>query len=155
MNSETVNLIEQRVIEACAVVPIIKAFGEKIGIEVAKEIVQQTHENASRAYGEACAKERGSNTMADLVEVVSSWAKGGALEEEVTELTETSYIFNVVKCMYANRYRELGMEKFGYCLSCCRDEPFVQGFNPAITFERHQTIMEGALTCDFKFTLKQ
>lgn len=155
MNSETVNLIEQRVIEACALVPVIKAFGEKIGIEAAKEVVQQTHENASRAYGKACAKERGSNLMADLAEVISAWGKGGALEEEILELTETSYVFKVVKCMYADRYRELGMETFGYCLSCCRDEPFALGFNPDIKFERHQTIMEGALYCDFRFTLEQ
>jgi fumarate reductase iron-sulfur subunit len=155
MSSETVNLIEQRVIEACAVVPVVKAFGEKIGIKAAIEVVQQVHENESKTYGEACAKEKGSNLMADLAEVISAWAEGGALEEEILELTETSYVFNVVKCMYANRYRELGVETFGYCLSCCRDEPFVQGFNPDIKFERHRTIMEGAQYCDFKFTLEQ
>lgn len=154
MTIETLTLIERRVIEACALVPVIKSFGDKIGIEAAKQIIQETHENESRAYGEACAAERNSYRMADLVEVVSSWAKGGALEEEIIEQTDTSYVFKVTQCMYANRYRDLGLDEFGYCLSCCRDEPFSQGFNPDIKFERHQTIMEGAEYCDFKFILE-
>ncbi len=150
-----VDLIEQRVIEACALVPVIKAFGEQIGIDAAKAVVQKTHEELSRNYGEVCAKERGSNSMADLAEIVSDWAKGGALKEEIIELTQSSYVFNVIKCRYAEHYRKLGMEEFGYCLSCCRDEPFAQGFNKKIRFERHQTIMQGALHCDFRFILEQ
>jgi hypothetical protein len=153
MSSKTINLIDQRVIEANALVPVIKAFGKQIGLDAAKALVQKAHENMSRDSGRACAKEKGSNTMADLAEVVSGWAKGGALEEEVIELTDTRYIFNVTRCRYAEKYRELGVTAFGQCLSCCRDEPFAQGFNPDIRFERCQTIMEGAPFCDFKFFL--
>ncbi|MCF8076819.1 MAG: L-2-amino-thiazoline-4-carboxylic acid hydrolase [Desulfotignum sp.] len=47
-------------------------------------------------------------------------------------------------CRYAEKYRELGVAEFGHCLSCCRDEPFAEGFNSKIRFERSQTIMEGA-----------
>lgn len=155
MGENKVNLIEQRVIEASALVPVIQAFSQKIGSDAAKTIVRQTHEKLSRAYGEECAKEKGSNTLADFAQIVSAWGKGGALEEEIIEFTETTYAFNVTKCMYAERYRELGIEAFGYCLSCCRDEPFAQGFNANIKFERHQTIMEGGSHCDFRFTLTQ
>ena len=154
MSKSKVDLIEQRVIEASALVPVIKAFGERVGINAAKTVVQKTHENMSKAYGEACAKEKGSNKIADLVDIVSQWAKGGALEKNLIELTDTTYAFNVTKCMYAERYKELGIETFGYCLSCCRDEPFTQGFNENIKFERHQTIMEGASHCDFRFSLR-
>ncbi|MEX1312877.1 MAG: L-2-amino-thiazoline-4-carboxylic acid hydrolase [Desulfotignum sp.] len=153
MKTNPIHLIDQRVIEASALVPIIQAFGEQIGLEAAKAVVQKVHENMSRDYGRACAREKGSNSMADLAEVISGWARGGALEEEVIELTDTRYIFNVTRCRYAEKYRELGVAEFGYCLSCCRDEPFAQGFNPDIRFERHQTIMEGAPFCDFKFFL--
>ncbi len=150
-----VDLIEQRIIEACALVPVIRAFGEQIGIDAAKAVVQKTHEDLSRKYGEVCAKERGRNSIADLAEIVSGWANGGALKEEIIELTPTSYVFNVTECKYAEHYRNLGMEEFGYCLSCCRDEPFAQGFNKKIKFERHQTIMQGAPHCDFRFILEE
>lgn len=153
MSTDTVNLIDQRVIEANALAPVIKAFGEQIGLDAAKAVVQKTRENMSRNYGRSCAEEKGSNSLADLAEVVSSWAKGGALEKEVIELTDTRYIFNVTRCQYAEKYRKLGVEQFGHCLSCCRDEPFAQGFNPDIRFERSKTIMEGAVYCDFKFFL--
>jgi len=153
METIPIPLIEQRVIEARALVPVIRAFGEQMGLDEAKALVQKAHEDSSRDYGRTCAEEKGSNTMADLAEVVSGWAKGGALEEEVIELTDTRYIFNVTRCRYAEKYRELGVAEFGHCLSCCRDEPFAEGFNPDIRFERRQTIMEGAAFCDFKFFL--
>ena len=153
MTENKISMIEQRVIEARALVPVIKAFGEKIGMDAAKALVQATHEKSSQNYGEACAGERGSNTLADLAEILSQWSRGGALEEEILEQNETTYAFHVTRCLYAERYRELGAEEFGYCLSCCRDEPFVRGFNSNIRFERNQTIMEGAPHCDFRFTL--
>ncbi|WP_024336232.1 L-2-amino-thiazoline-4-carboxylic acid hydrolase [Desulfotignum balticum] len=56
-------------------------------------------------------------------------------------------------CRYAEKYRELGVAEFGHCLSCCRDEPFAEGFNSKIRFERSQTIMEGTPFCDFNFFL--
>ncbi|THB75192.1 MAG: 2-amino-thiazoline-4-carboxylic acid hydrolase [Desulfobacteraceae bacterium] len=149
-----IDLIEQRVIEACALVPVIRAFGEKIGIDAAKALVQKTHEASSHQYGAACAEQLGSNSMADLAQIVRGWANGGALEEEIIELTSRTYAFNVVRCRYAERYHELGLGEFGYCLSCCRDEPFVKGFNKNIRFQRDQTIMEGASHCDFRFTLE-
>jgi len=61
--------------------------------------------------------------------------------------------FNVTRCRYAEKYREMGVAGFGHCLYCYRDEPFAAGFNPGIKFERRQTIMEGAACCDFKFFL--
>lgn len=64
---------------------------------------KMTHENMSRDYGRACAETKGGNTMADPAEVVSGWAKGGALEKEVIALTDTSYIFNVTRCRFARR----------------------------------------------------
>ena len=47
----------------------------------------------------------------------------------------------------------MGLGALGGILSCSRDGTFCKGFNPAITFERSQTIMEGASHCDFRFTL--
>jgi len=38
-------------------------------------------------------------------------------------------------------------------LSCSRDGAFCVGYNPAIAFERTQTIMEGASHCDFRYRL--
>ncbi len=141
MSKEEISLIERRVIEAQTIAPLIIAFGKKVGLEQAKAIVQRNNEEASRDYGHRCAATLGSNTMADLAREVASWGAGGVLEEEVLEHDEKTYAFNVTGCLYAERYEALGVREFGYCLSCCRDNPFVEGFNPKIKFKRTQTIM--------------
>ncbi len=154
MSKEKISLIERRVIEAQTIVPLIIAFGKEMGFEQAKSIVQRNNEEASRDYGRQCAETMCSNTMADLAKEVSSWGEGGVLEEEVLEHNERTYAFNVTRCLYVERYEALGFRKFGYCLSCCRDNPFVEGFNPKIKFKRTQNIMEGAPYCDFRYTLE-
>jgi len=154
MNKEEISLIERRIIEAQTIVPLIIAFGKQVGLEQAKAIVQRNNEEANRDYGRRCAAAIGSNTMADLAGEVASWGAGGVLEEEVLEHDERTYAFNVTGCLYAERYEALGVREFGYCLSCCRDNPFVEGFNPKIKFKRMQTIMEGASYCDFRYTLE-
>ncbi len=154
MSKEEISLIERRIIEAQTIVPLIIAFGKKVGLEQAKAIVQRNNEEASRNYGRRCAASLGSNTMADLAGEIVSWGEGGVLEETVLEHDERTYAFNVTGCLYVERYEALGVRKFGYCLSCCRDNPFVEGFNPKIKFKRTQTIMEGATHCDFRYTLE-
>ena len=154
MSKEEISLIERRIIEAQAIVPLIIAFGKQVGLEQAKAIVQRNNEEASREYGRRYAATVGSNTMADLAGEVASWGAGGVLEEEVLEHDERTYAFNVTGCLYVERYEALGVREFGYCLSCCRDNPFVEGFNPKIKFKRTQTIMEGAPYCDFRYTLE-
>ncbi len=48
-------------------------------------------------------------------------------------------------------YRALGLEDLGFSLSCCRDFAVIEGFNPELTLDRTQTLMEGAPCCDFRF----
>ena len=149
----TVSLIERRVIEAQALAPLVRALGEELGLDKVKAVLQAVNERASREYGQELAQRLGSNTLADLAREMSSWGQGGVLEEEVLEQSQTVYAFNVTRCLYAEKYAELGLADLGYCLSCCRDEPFAQGFNPGIVFTRTRTIMEGAPICDFRYTL--
>ncbi len=154
MSNQEICLIERRVIEAQAIVPLIIAFGKEVGLEKAIAIVQRKNEEESREYGRRCVADTGSNTVADLAREIASWGEGGALVEEVLEQNHRAYIFKVTRCRYADRYNDLGVLKFGYALSCCRDHPFVEGFNPKIKLKRTQTIMEGAPYCDFQYILE-
>lgn len=153
MGAEKLSLLELRVIQAQAVVPVIKAMAEKIGLDEAKAVVQKVNEEASRDYGRQKAAELGKNSMADLAAEVSTWGQGGSLEEEPVEKTDRVYAFNVTRCRYAEEYQRLGLGEFGQCLSCCRDEPFAEGFNPKIKFTRTKTIMAGDPICDFRYEL--
>ena len=154
MGSNDTSLMKRREIEALIAVPLIKGFIEEMGRDRAIETATRVIQDMTREAGRQTAREIGSNTMDDLANVMSSWSEGGLLEEEILEQTDKTYFFNVTRCRYAEQYEKLGIKEFGYCLSCCRDEPFIEGFNPNIKFKRTRTIMEGAPHCDFRLTLE-
>ena len=83
------------------------------------------------------------------------WTKGGALEIEVKEQSDTTFRFNVVKCRYAETYKAMGLGEIGHLLSCNRDGAFCEGYDPKLKLERTQTIMQGASHCDFKYTYRK
>ena len=84
---------------------------------------------------------------------MENWTKGGALQIEIREQSETTFAFDVVRCQYAEMYRNLDVPELGALLSCNRDGTMVEGFNSDIKFERTQTIMSGAEHCDFRYSL--
>ncbi len=153
MTSKDPSLIKCREIEGLIAVPLIRGFMEECGGEKAMDRAGRVIQDLAREAGRKAAEGLGSNSLTDLVSLMESWSEGGLLVEEILEKTDRTYFFNVTRCRYAELYEELGIREFGHTLSCCRDEPFVRGFNPLIKFERTQTIMEGAPICDFRLTL--
>ncbi|MBT3487641.1 MAG: L-2-amino-thiazoline-4-carboxylic acid hydrolase [Desulfobacula sp.] len=153
MDLKELNLLERRKIEAEMAATIIHGYIKELGYSKAISITMDSIEKLSKNNGHRAAEDMGSNRLQDLVKIMKSWSSGGLLQEEILEETETTYFFNVTRCLYAEAYETMGVKQFGYCLSCCRDQPFVEGFNPGITFKRTQTIMEGAAFCDFRFSL--
>jgi len=73
---------------------------------------------------------------------------------DVKEQTETSYVFNVTRCKYAEMYRDMGLGEIGHLLSCQRDATFCEGYDKRMRLKRTQTIMQGASHCDFHYTLE-
>lgn len=147
------NRIEKRAIEASAVASIIEAVAQRIGKEDALTILQQVNEKEAFQRGKSIRNQLGNPGIPKLVEDVATWGIGGVLEMEVLEQTSETYHFNITRCPYYEKYRDLGLTEYGVALSCCRDIPFARGFHPQLKLERSQTIMEGADYCDFRYTL--
>lgn len=147
------NRIEKRAIEALAIVPVIKAVARRIGRDEALAILKEVNEQEAFQRGQKMRKAEKQNGIGELVDEVATWGEGGIWEMDVLEQTPTTYFFNVSRCPYYEKYRELGLDEFGVELSCCRDEPFARGFNPRLKLVRTQTIMEGADYCDFRYYL--
>ena len=108
-----------------------------------------------RESGCQLTKISGNDSLTALAEKIATWSEDGSLEVEITEKTDTTYIFNVTRCKFAEKYDELGVRDLGYSLSCCRDMTFVEGYNPKIKLRRTQTIMEGNSCCDFHYTMEE
>ena len=147
------NRIEKRAIEALAIAPVLKAVSQRIGIDEAQAILRKVNQAEAFQRGRGMAEEMGGNGIEELVGEVAGWGRGGTWEMDILEQTPKAYFFDVTRCPYYEKYKELGLEEFGVGLSCCRDEPFARGFNPRLRLERTKTIMEGADHCDFRYYL--
>lgn len=149
------NRIEKRAIEAQAITPVIREMSRRIGDKDARDILKDINQKEAYERGRKIAKEAAKKTMDFLVDDVATWGDGGVWEMEILEQTPTTYFFNVLRCPYYEKYRELGLEEFGVELSCCRDEPFARGLDPKLKLVRTKTIMEGGDVCDFRYSREE
>ena len=148
-----IGVLKRREIEARIVAPLIDRFAEEFGADRVTDLARETVVEVARSQGAVLAEMMGGNDLAKFADSMENWTKGGALEIEVQEQSDTTFAFNVVQCQYAEMYKSLGIAELGALLSCNRDGTMVEGFNPDIKFERNQTIMSGASHCDFRYSL--
>ena len=153
IENKELNRIEKRAIEALAIAPVIRAVAQRIGMDSTLAILREVNRQEAFQRGQNMRKSDGQNGIDELVDDVATWGDGGVWEMDVLERTPTTFFFNVTRCPYYEKYRELGVEEFGVEFSCCRDEPFARGLNPHLVLMRTKTLMEGADHCDFQYYL--
>jgi len=150
-----VGVLKRREIEARILAPIIDRLGDEFGQERVRDLAAEVIIFVAKSQGAAMAEMLGGNDLSVFADSLEAWTRGGALEIEVVEQTDTKFAFNVTRCKYAEMYRDLGDADLGARMSCNRDGTMVEGFNPDITFTRTQTIMSGASHCDFVYELPE
>lgn len=147
-------MFEQRRIEAAILKHVYDTLKASHGLEVAqKTIADSVRASSIEQAKEFAAKVRGKTSIQTFVDRQSLWKLGGAMEMEVKEQTETSYVFNVTRCKYAEMYRDMGLGEIGHLLSCQRDATFCEGYDKRLRLTRTQTIMQDASHCDFNYKL--
>ena len=144
-------LLQRREIEARIVGPLIRGFADELGTEKTLEIVRKVIVSLAHEAGADLASQLGEASLEAFARGIDRWQAGGALVLDILESSSDRLSFNVTRCRYAEMYRALGLADLGGTLSCSRDFALVEGFNPSITLERTQTLMEGAPHCDFRF----
>ena len=153
MPQPAISHLERRKIEAGVLIPMIQAFQRAMGKERANEIAREVIVELARKDGERWAQQFG-HDLAALERVSDVWAGGDALELDSVSRSAQTFEFNVTRCGYAQFYQELGLPELGALFHCSRDFAMAEGFNPAMTLTRTQTIMQGAGHCDFRFRVK-
>jgi fumarate reductase iron-sulfur subunit len=148
-----VGILVRREIEARIAAPLIKAFIDEIGREKVLQVVEGVIESLAVESGHQFAKLIGGNSLEDFAKALPYFTKDNALEFEIIELSPKKLKMDVKRCRYAEMYRELAIEEFGFLLSCGRDFAMVRGFNPKIKFNRTKTLMEGQDCCDFRYEM--
>ena len=152
---DAITHLKCREIQAPMVASIIKGFAGELGYAKAVEIAQKVISEDAVLSGKTMAKKYSGNSVAELSRIVKEvWGQDGAIKIEKIKETANELFFDVIHCRYVEIYEKLGIKDLGFTLSCSRDFPFMEGFNPAIKLKRTKTIMEGADYCDFRYTKK-
>lgn len=150
-----IGVLTRREIEARILAPMLAALGEEFGRERVLEIARGVVIDVARQQGAQMALEMGGNDLEHLADSLENWKKDDAMQIEVLEQSPQRFDFNVTRCRYAEMYRALGIPELGELLSCNRDQALIEGFNPTVELTRHQTIMEGAPHCDFRYKVRE
>ena len=145
--------LTKRRLQAQVIGPIYFEMVAAIGEEKASAILDAAIRKAAIAEGKEFARRapNGITSLADFIRLYDLWTADGALEMKVLEATDEKFDFDITRCRYAEIYKEMGLGKIGHLLSCNRDGTFCQGYDPNITLERKQTIMQGASCCTFRY----
>ena len=149
---EGLSMLDKRKIEAEILKEVYETLKASHGEAVAKNtIAESVRRSAIEQARQFAAAAPGGTSLKAFQDVMPLWTKGGALEIEVKEQTDTTFTFNVTRCRYAETYKAMGLGEIGALLSCNRDGAFCEGYDPKLKLERSQTIMGGASHCDFKY----
>ena len=154
LNSK-IGVLTRREVEARILAPVIDALGGNFGHDKVIDIVRETIVRIATDQGPELAEQLGCESLKNFAESLQYWTRDSALEIDVVEQSEQTFIFNVTRCRYAELYEELGLSGLGTVFSCARDFALIRGFNPEITLKRTKTIMEKAAYCDFCYTLNK
>jgi predicted ArsR family transcriptional regulator len=143
--------LQRRKIEGRVLIPFIETLREKLGEDVAGEILDTTIRRLAVDDGQRWAETYG-QSIDSLKQVAEDvWAGGGSLNLQIIEQSESKLDFNVTRCAYAEFYHTLGLADLGYRIHCNRDHAMVAGFNDKLELSRSQTLMQGAACCDFRY----
>lgn len=146
----TLSILERRRIEAEIVKPIYEALKAEFGVEKAQQIVGDAIRAKAIDFGKSLA-ETGTPSLRHFAELLPLWKQDDALQTETLVEDDQHFEFNVIRCRYAEMYREMGLQEIGHLLSCNRDASFCDGYDPRLKLTRTQTIMQGASHCDFRY----
>jgi hypothetical protein len=145
-------MLERRRIEAEILKHVYETLKETQGPDVAAATIAESVRRSSIEQGRAMASLSGGRTgLGTFRDLQPAWTAGGALEVKVREDTANAFAFDVVRCRYAEMYRDMGLGEIGHLLSCQRDATFCEGYDPKLKLTRTHTIMQGAASCDFRY----
>ena len=145
-------ILTQRRIEAGFAKGVYEEMKAELGEAEAKRILTAAVVKMARKTASEMAKTAPNGPDLDHFRALQSlWTAEDALRTEVVESTPGTFHFNVVKCRYAEMYRDMGLAELGAILSCNRDGAFCEGYDPKLKLTRTQTLMGGATHCDFRY----
>ena len=153
MSQDELPTLVKRKIQAEVIGPIYAEMVAELGEERASGILDRAIRKAAIREGAYFASRapNGTTSMADFIKLYELWTQDDALQIEVLAQSDTQFDFDVVRCRYAEEYKNMGLGHIGHLMSCNRDGTFCQGYDKNISLDRQSTIMGGAPRCTFRY----
>ena len=146
--------LERARIAVEALIPIIRAFENELGVDRAHEIVARARAKKTKADLKKALEGKHLTRMPFTEKgMVETAAAGGALEYEILREDEEAFDFNVTRCRYKEMMQELDALDLGALLLCDGDFPAAEAWG--LDLQRTQTCMQGASQCDFRYRVRR
>ena len=148
-----ISLLEKTRIQAQVLVPVMKAMRAEMGREKADALVK------------GALREWSKQLFADIGDSIEGspgrkFAKMNTALAEITEREVTFEMhrddrqareFDVTSCRFAEFFRALGDPELGALLICHVDADIADAGGGDVSFQRTQTLMQGAPYCNFRY----
>jgi predicted ArsR family transcriptional regulator len=148
-----ISLLDKTKIQAQVLVPVLRALRAELGKDKADAIVQQALRDWSKQLFAAIGQEiegggkRKWATMHSALAEVTEREVDVAMRRHDNEALE----FDVTRCRFAEFFRAVGEPDLGGLLVCATDVDIAAAGNGEVSFDRAQTLMQGAPSCTFRY----
>lgn len=148
-----ISLLDKTRIQAQVLVPVLRALRAELGRDKADAIVKQALRDWSKqlfaAIGdgiEGSPRRKWATMQSALNEVTER-----EVEFEIRRHDKEALDIDVTRCRFAEFFRALGEPELGALLVCETDVEAAAAGDGEVSFERAQTIMQGAPSCTFRY----
>ena len=143
------SILDTTKIQACIVIPIVKALEKELDKERAHQIVGKAIAQSYVDYRERLGFELNEHPGNE------GEAEGNGpafpVERDIVEDTASAFGHNITGCAFAYYFRAIGKPGISALMTCGVDFAAEHRIRPDWEFNRSQTRMQGAAFCDFRW----
>jgi len=147
------SLLDKTRIQAQVLLPVLRALRAELGKERADAIVKQALHDSSKELFAAIGRDIEGSPRRKWAAMHSALAAvtERELDVEMRRHDDEALEFDVTRCRFAEFFRALGEPDLGALLVCETDVDIAAAGTGEVSFERTQTIMQGAPSCTFRY----
>jgi predicted ArsR family transcriptional regulator len=148
-----ISLLDKTRIQAQVLLPVLRALRAELGKDQADAIVRQALREWSRELFAAVGKSIEGSPKRKWVTLQGAFNEVSAPEVEFETLRrdKEALELDVTRCRFAEFFRALGEPELGALLVCEADVDIAAAGAGEVSFERAQTLMQGAPSCTFRY----
>jgi predicted ArsR family transcriptional regulator len=147
------SLLDKTRIQAQVLVPVLRALRSELGKQKADAIVKEALRSWSKQLFAAISDSVDGSPRRKWAAINTDWTE--ITEHEVTvemrRHDKEALEFDITHCRFAEFFRALGEPELGALLVCAADFDIAAAGAGEVSFNRDQTIMQGAPSCTFRY----